>query len=570
LYETSEIGGERRRGRRMTARKILAPLLVALVVLGALLWFVAGLPLRDARKSWEAGRDAAAIDTAQKWSGLHVRRAEYEQILAAAWLTAGNDAAAKPHLEALAHSSLWLSAIPKDVVARRLFAAGRYAEFLSYDAASHDRSEGAEVPLYRAAALAATDKIEDAERVFRTVNRSAVNARKAAALEQAIAAERKGFVPYVFDRSGRLIASRAVQERELVVNAPEFSSIVDSRAGTLTIGAQAARLGARSTLDTTLDTNVQRAAIAALASYRGSLVAIDPRTNELLAVASTSGGNGPPANLAFEKQYEPGSVIKVLTGLNAYTNGVDLKSMFPYECKGDLMIDGRHFGDWIGTGHGLLPSLDEALAQSCNIVFADVGLRLGGERLHKFMQAAGFDGQANLGPYAVPLGKTVGDIFNKYETAFYAIGLEHESLNAVHLAMLASMMANRGVLSSPRLLIQRRSILGDIVPAAPALPGVRLAPPEAANAMIRAMQTVVTSEKGTGRRAAIPGLSIAMKTGTAGKRSERFQGLIVCFAPVESPKIAFGLIIEGAGPAEFAAAKVARDFLLAMQGQGRL
>lgn len=554
----------------MTARKMLAPLLVALLVLVGLLWFVAGLPIRDARASWEAGRDAQAIDTAQKWGGLHVRTAEYEQILAAAYLTAGNPSAARPHLDSLSRASLWLSALPKDAVARRLFAGGRYGDFLNYDAASHDRSEQADVPLYRAAALAATNRIDDAEKAFRTINRAAVDPKKAAALEQAIADQRKGFVPYVFDRDGRVIATRSVAANVLVVSATEFAPILDAKAGSLTIGAHASRLGSQATLDTTFDTNVQRAAVAALGDFRGSLVAIDPRTNELLAVASSSGGRGPATNLAFEQQYEPGSVIKVLTGLNAYNSGVDTKSMFPYQCKGDLLIDGRHFGDWVGNGHGLLPSLDEALAQSCNIVFADIGLRLGADRLHHFMASAGFDGQANLGLYSVPLGKTVGDVFNKYETAFYAIGLEHESLNTIHLAMIGSMMANRGVLTTPHMLIRRRSILGDVAPAAPPAAGVRLASEESANAMIRAMQDVVTSEKGTGRRAAIPGLPIAMKTGTAGQRSKRFQALIVCFAPVESPKIAFGLIVEGAGPAEFAGAKVAHDFLLALQQQKRL
>src|SRR5207253_7433806 len=139
----------------------------------------------------------------------------------------------------------------------------------------------------------------------------------------------------------------------------EFAALVDAGAGELTIGANAARLGTNATLDTTLDPAVQRAAKAALGNYRGSLVAIDPRTNELLAIASTR-GKGKLADLALESQYEPGSVIKVLTALNAYQSRFDVQSMFPYTCKGDLLIDGRHFGDWLGSGHGVLPSLDDA------------------------------------------------------------------------------------------------------------------------------------------------------------------------------------------------------------------
>jgi cell division protein FtsI/penicillin-binding protein 2 len=238
--------------------------------------------------------------------------------------------------------------------------------------------------------------------------------------------------------------------------------------------------------------------------------------------------------------------------------------MFPYTCKGFLEIDGRHFGDWLPSGHGVLNSIDDALAVSCNVFFADVGLRLGIDRLRRFMTAAGFDSQANLGIFPVPLGKTIGPIFNHFETAFYAIGLEHESMNALHVAMIASMMANRGELTTPKLLIQRRSILGDVVATSPPQGKTRLASPAAAETMVHAMEAVATEAKGTGRRAPVSGISLAMKTGTAGERKNGLEALILAFAPVESPKIAFGVIAEDAGPAEFAGAKIAHDFLEAM------
>jgi cell division protein FtsI/penicillin-binding protein 2 len=84
--------------------------------------------------------------------------------------------------------------------------------------------------------------------------------------------------------------------------------------------------------------------------------------------------------------------------------------------------------------------------------------------------------------------------------------------------------------------------------------------------MISAMRAVVASEKGTGHRAAIEGLSIAMKTGTAGTRAGGgLECVILAFAPAEQPKIAFGMIAEDAGPAEFAGAKIAHDFLAALR-----
>jgi peptidoglycan glycosyltransferase len=253
----------------------------------------------------------------------------------------------------------------------------------------------------------------------------------------------------------------------------------------------------------------------------------------------------------------------VLTGLNAFAGGgVDVKSMFPYVCKGELMIDGRHFGDWVPQGHGRLDSINDALAVSCNVYFADLGIRLGRDRLLRFLRAAGFDGQTNTGLFEVPLGRIRGDVFNNFETAFAAIGLQHETIDAFHLAMLASMMANRGVLTTPRLLRARRSVLGDVVTKPPAQGHVQLASREAAEAMVAAMQAVADDPKGTGHRAPVAGVPMAMKTGTAGDRAAGgLQALILAFAPVQSPKIAFGIIAENAGPAEYAGAEIAHDLL---------
>ncbi len=297
-------------------------------------------------------------------------------------------------------------------------------------------------------------------------------------------------------------------------------------------------------------------------------MAIDPRTNEILAVANTR-GKGAMRNLAFEQQYEPGSVVKVLTGLNAVQNGVPIDTMFPYTCNGDLLVDGRHFGDWLPGGHGELPDFDEALAQSCNVVFADIGIRLGVDRLRAFMTAAGFGGQTDIGLFKVPLGRTVGDIFNKFETALYAIGLEHETTNTLHMAIVASTIANRGALTQPKLVRGRRSILGEVI-GMPAKQGsVRIASSEASERIVKAMVAVVQRDHGTGRRAPVEGVSLALKTGTAGRREDGYHAVIIAFAPVQQPKIAFALIAEDSGPAEYAGAKIAHDFLQALDGRLR-
>lgn len=545
-------------------RRILAPLFIALGVLAALLVFVTWVPVRRAREAWRAGRNAEAMSIAGRWSRLRLWETQYAQITAAAYLTAGNVPAAKPSLALLARKQVWFPAIGKDELARRLFARGRYAEFLMYDAASREARERPAVALDRAAALAGSGRLAEAGQLLRGVNRKGVDPERLRALEEAIVLRSSGSYPLLLDREGHAIAMFQSRNRDLVAVDANFAPLVEREAGSLTFESQLQTGGVNDTIETTLDPAVQRAAVAALGGFRGSLVAIDPRTNEILAIAS-SRGSGAMANLALEHQYEPGSVIKVLTALNAVSSGTDLKSMFPYHCSGDLMIDGRHFGDWLPQGHGELASLDDALAESCNIAFADIGLRLGTERLRQFMTRAGFDGQTNLGLFPVPLGRTIPPIFNRYETAFYAIGLVHESITTLHVAMLASTMANRGVLTQPRLLRARRSILGDVVAGAPAQGSVQLAPKAAAEQVVQAMTAVVTRPRGTGRRAAIDGVSLAMKTGTAGERQSGLEALILGFAPAGQPKIAFGVIAEDAGPAEFAGAKIARDFLEALK-----
>src|SRR4029077_11920871 len=159
-------------------------------------------------------------------------------------------------------------------------------------------------------------------------------------------------------------------------------------------------------------------------------------------------------------------------------------------------------------------------------------------------------------------GRILGTDFDNFETAYFAIGLEHEEINAIHLAMLASMAANRGVLRTPRLLRGRRSILGDVVGGPPRQGTTRLASVQSAERMIRAMQAGAAEPRGTGHGAQVDGLSLAMKTGTAGERKNGLEALIMAFAPVERPKIAFAIIAEDAGPAEVAGARIAHDVLV--------
>jgi membrane carboxypeptidase/penicillin-binding protein len=479
---------------------------------------------------------------------VHAQRAH--QTAAIDLLLKGDEAGAKLHLDALRRRTVLFPAKPKHDVARQFFARGAYAAFLKYDEASRERSASPNVVLDRAAALASTGRISPALKLFAAVQPSKVDPKLYATMRDALAARESGRVPYVFDRNGRPLAVYDLTQASVVADNRDFQPLIDAL-----IAPNVERLGTAKTLDTTLDPRVQRAAVAALGAYRGTLVAIDPRTNEILAIASTNGA-------ALDHQYEPGSVIKVLTGLNAIDSGIAVP--FPYQCNGSLDIDGTRFADWMPNGHGTLETIDEALAVSCNIVFADLGLRLGDERIRTFMTKAGFDGQTDTGIAPTPLGRIALPIATRDDTAHLAIGLEHETVTPLHLAMLASMMANRGVLTSPRLLRTRRTILGDVAFRAQTPASARIASERAAVTMTHAMEAVVTDPRGTGRRAFVDGVPIAMKTGTAGTREKGYDALVMAFAPAQSPTIAFAIIAENAGHAEVAGAQIAHDFVAAI------
>jgi peptidoglycan glycosyltransferase len=547
------------RPRRRVARRIAFWLFLLLILAAGLGW-AALTPARAAGDAWRARRVSEAIEKASWWSWMPLWPNQYHQVLAASYLSVGNPAAAQRHLDAIRGKRLLVNIISKDELASRLFARARYDDFLVYDAASRPMFGADEAQLYRAAAFIYGGRVADAEATLRSVDRDDVDAGKLARIQSALAQRKLGSYPSLLDRNGRTIAMYEMNNRDVVAVNTDFAPLVDKEAGAMTIESHIADFGANDVIETTLDPAVQKAALAALGGFRGSLVAIDPRTNELLAIASNRGG-GPMANLALEFQYEPGSVVKVLTELNAVASGVN--ATFPYQCNGELDIDGQRFGDWLPGGHGTLADLDDALAESCNLVFADLGMRLGAVSLRAFMQSAGYDGETDIGLYKVPLGRTVGPIINRYETANYAIGLEHETTTTLHLAMLAAAMANRGVMTTPRLVRARRSILDDAPP--PAQASRQLVTREVAERVIRSMVAVTTRERGTGRRAAPEGVTLAMKTGTAGTREGGYNSVIMAFTPVDSPRIAFALMAEDAGPAEYAGAKITNDFLQAVK-----
>ncbi len=552
---------------RQTARKAslrVAPFLYVIVLLLALLYWVVGFPLRKARFSWRHGDSGAAIGTLTEWSRLKLRPADFDHLLAVSYLTSGKIADAQPFLARMAgRKADFFPLLSKQEVAERLVSAGRYQEFLLYDSSVRQLRDSSSANLYRAAAMLGEGRFAEAEALLARADEED-EPEKYKALRSSIEERKRGSFALLLDRDGKSLALYSIANRDVVPVNDDFSSLIDRSGGTFTLESQLSRFGVAGVIDSTLDSFVQNAAVNALGQQRGALVAIDPATNEILAIASSAGGGG-AENIALERLYEPGSIIKVLTGLDAIDSGVDLKKTFPMTCNGFLELNGRQFYDW--ARHDKLANIEEALAVSCNVAFAVLGRGVGAEKAKAFMANAGFDGTADLGLFTVPLGKNIGYIYNDFALASYSVGLDHEKVTALHVAMLASAVANRGSFVTPSLFRSRRSILGDKTLIPVMREPRQIASKEAAEQMILAMRQVVLSPRGSGRRAAIEGLTIAMKTGTAGKPDPGYDALVMAFAPVERPKIAFAVIAEGAGPAELAGARIAHDFLTQIESR---
>jgi peptidoglycan glycosyltransferase len=159
------------------------------------------------------------------------------------------------------------------------------------------------------------------------------------------------------------------------------------------------------------------------------------------------------------------------------------------------------------------------------------------------------------------LGRLEGSPSTPWETANLAVGLDWLRVTPIHLALIASIVGNDGIPMKPRLLLRKENILGDpIEETSPeALP--RVLDQATAAALTDAMFEVVENEEGTGRRAAVDGLALAVKTGTGGDRKQGLDGIMIGFAPAHEPRVAFAVVLEGGGKAELAAARVTRTFL---------
>jgi penicillin-binding protein 2 len=333
-------------------------------------------------------------------------------------------------------------------------------------------------------------------------------------------------------------------------------------------------------LHTTIDLDLQRY-IAQIfpAGQRGAVLAMNPNTGEILALYSAPGfdpnafvGGVDPnywrrlnqneAHPLFDRtiqaRYPPGSTWKLAVASMALRRGlVTLHSHMPIPCRGGLQYGNRFFRCWSAKGHGDLALVD-AIAQSCDVYFYQLGLKLGLTSLLEDASGLGFHSRTGVdlpGEMAseFPTGTEYYDRYygpRKWTAAVtlnLAIGQGENAQTLVNMVRFYQMLASDGKARPPYLV---RPLSG---PAT----SLDLSPEQIAG-LRQAMNRVV--EQGTARGAGRFGgnISIAGKTGTAQNPHGPAHGWFIGFGPVDKPEIVVGAIVEFAREGPYVAPLVTR------------
>ena len=364
-----------------------------------------------------------------------------------------------------------------------------------------------------------------------------------------------------------------------------------------------------SNLFLTMDVKLQRTAEAALGDERGAIVALEPLTGAVLALASTPGFDPnlfvhgidvdtyrslqrsperPLFNRAINGQYPPGSTIKPFLGLAGLEHGIGHAQGKSW-CPGWFRLPGRErkYRDWKKHGHGRI-GLRDAIVQSCDVYFYELALALGIDRMHEYLSSFGFGARTGIrlggeSPGLMPSRtwkrNARGQSWYPGETVITGIGQGYMLTTPLQLASAAAAIATRGTRMRPRIVDRAVDPGSGETEAVEPETKATIPSLDAANwkRIVEAMAGVVHGPRGTARRInAGIGYRMAGKTGTAqvvgiGQKEEydadkldkRFHdhGLFVAFAPIEEPRIAVAVIVENGGTGSGAAAPLARSVI---------
>lgn len=352
------------------------------------------------------------------------------------------------------------------------------------------------------------------------------------------------------------------------------------------IGEVPAEQGA--TVMLTIDKQLQKAAEEAFGNRVGAVVALDPRTGEILALASfprfdpnafargvkpnvwreiASNPLHPLQNRAIGSRYPPGSTFKIVTA----AAGLHSAAITPYTsfyCPGALQLGRWRFR--CHRRHGATGFV-KAIGASCDVYFYQVGLRTGitalAEMAHAFSlgEVTGIDlvGESK-GNIPTPEWKK-----KRYREGWYdgdtvnaSIGQGFVQTTPLQMALVAAAVANRGTVMKPFVVKRIVRTDGTVVDTQPAVWKQIPLTSEQWRWIADGMRAAVAGAGGTAHAANLPGIPVAGKTGTAEDPPRRRpHAWFICYAPMDNPRIALAVVVEQGGHGGAVAAPIARHIL---------
>lgn len=355
---------------------------------------------------------------------------------------------------------------------------------------------------------------------------------------------------YLSGKAGRVLEEIDGKGRQLDHSVSEYVAAVEGGSVTLTI-------------DASIQSFAERAAREALAVNNAKAVrvlAMNPKTGEILAMVNKPDYdlNNPPRddvesltelmrNRCVTDAYEPGSTFKIITSAAALDAGL-VTPQEGFYCSGSTYVEGGRIRCW-GKPHGA-QSFAQALQNSCNPVFVEMGLRLGIDRFYDYLDAFGFGRTTGVDLSGEAAGIVISrSTVKRVDIARIGFG-QSVAVTPLQLLTAASAAVNGGNLMTPYIVKSIADGNGEIIRKGEAR--VRANPiSEQTSATMRALLEGVVAEGG-GKNARISGYRVGGKTGTAqvyvngAVSSDKHIGSFVGFAPIDDPQIAVLVIVEEA------------------------
>jgi len=336
----------------------------------------------------------------------------------------------------------------------------------------------------------------------------------------------------------------------------------------------------------TIDSDVQRAAEEALKGRRGAAVAMDPKTGEILALASAPDYDLSEFSYVTSKEYlqklyndpekpffnratmaanPPGSTFKIMEAVAALNSGV-ITTATTFTCRGGQEFYGRYFK--CDAVHGTL-NIVHAIEHSCNVFFYNLIYKIGMDRWDEYASKFGFghDTHIDIGDEVSGFIPTPGYYVKRYGPnwpksimASLGIGQGEVSVTPIQLAKYVSLIANDGVTYTPHLV--RGYLTNNTRKLVPfSYKKIDLGIDSSIFNIVKEGMFLVVNGSGTATNIRSKDILIAGKTGTAQNPHGKNHALFIGFAPFKDPKIAVAVFIENVGFGATYAAPVAKKMI---------